>query len=162
MNSNETLGFGRDSMSAIRIWRELYQPAWPVGRIRSAVIGCAADRLLSAALDSHFRTTRCPLWAEFLLPQDPRVPDAAGYALRIEMLEQRQHGTPARAHSIAQLRHCDRAIARDDFTHHRDGRCVGVLRERDVVADPDDVSSLRQRADDLCACSALAGRLRER
>jgi hypothetical protein len=29
MNSNETLGRGRASMSAIRIWRELYQSASP-------------------------------------------------------------------------------------------------------------------------------------
>src|SRR5437899_10731173 len=68
------------------------------------------------------------------LPEDPRISDAAGDSLRVEMFEQRQHRTPARAHAVAQLRDGDRTGGRDDLPYQRDRRCICVLGERQVVA----------------------------
>src|SRR2546421_8749315 len=99
MNSNETVGLLRASMSAIRI-------------------------------------------GSGTLPQYSGVSDAARHALRVEVLEQRQHGTAAGAHSVAKLRDRDRAVRGDQLPDQVDRGRVGITREGDIVAHPHDVPAL--------------------
>src|SRR6266550_525087 len=93
------------------------------------------------------------------LPQEAGVSDAARHALRVQVFQQREDRTPARAHPVAQLRHGHRAVAAHDLLHHRDRGIERAPRERDVVAYAHYVPPLRKRAHELLARTGLLHRL---
>jgi hypothetical protein len=82
MNSNETLGRGRDNMSAMRIGRNNTNPNLLEDE-QGGLPGRRPGRLCRPPDEKE--PSRFLL---MFLPQDPRVSDAARHTLGVEMLEQ--------------------------------------------------------------------------